>query len=160
MEQSPLPGQAEVGQNTGNAYCRGNLEARHFQMSFPSLASLILQLTGLNCYRVSRFSLKQGWDICHCKAASNRQARVAQRNKIKQRDVRALPLSALVRVLSLATWRCLCCLQEDFKWLVYRNYFRGILYMTSSNYIKSVQLLVINLENICVVIFRGFTEVY
>lgn len=32
--------------------------------------------------------------------------------------------------------------------------------MTSSNYIKSVQLLVINLEYICVVIFRGFTEVY
>lgn len=64
---------------------QGNLEARHFQKSFPSLASLTLHLTGLNCYRGSRFSLKQGWDICHCKAASNRQARVTQRNEIKQR---------------------------------------------------------------------------
>lgn len=111
-------------------------------------------------YRVSTFSLKQGREICRCKAASKRQGTVAERTKIKQWDVRALPLSALVWALSLATRRCLCWLQEDFKWLVYRNYFRGILYMTSSNYIKSVQLLLINLEYICVVIFRGFTEVY
>lgn len=32
--------------------------------------------------------------------------------------------------------------------------------MTSSNYIKSVRLLLINLEHICAVIFRGFAEVY
>lgn len=138
----------------------GKLGSKTLPQSFPPLASLILQLTGLNCYRVCRFSLKQGRGICHCKAASNRQGRVAQRKEIKHRDVRAPPLSALVRMLSLATRRCLCCLQEDFKWLVYRNYFRGIFYMTSSNYIKSVQLLVINLEYICVVIFRGFTKVY
>lgn len=61
---------------------QGNLEARLFQKSFPSSAFLTLQPTGLNSYRVSRFSLKQGGDICHCKAAPNRQA---QRNKIKQR---------------------------------------------------------------------------